>query len=176
MRRRLLLKLAALIPLLTWPFHVTGSSGQTNAKRALLRARVRPSDPGWPTSAQWARLDRDVEGRLLKPVSPFLDCSESAGHSECATALQGVHNPYFIGDEPALTQASGWVDAWTCESSAYAVAAEGTADVVAAVNFARTNNPSPGGQRRGTWLPRYVQCTGFATDLDASDECRHVAR
>jgi hypothetical protein len=92
---------------------------------------VRPSDPGWPTTAQWAQLDRDVEGRLLKPVSPFLSCSGSAGHSECATALQRIHNPYFIGDEPALTQASGWVDAWTCESSAYAVAAERTADVSA---------------------------------------------
>jgi hypothetical protein len=55
---------------------------------------------------------------------------------ECPTALERVHNPYFIGDEPALTQASGWVDAWTCESSAYAVAAERTIDVAATVNFA----------------------------------------
>jgi hypothetical protein len=131
MRRRLLLKLAAIAPLVTWPLHVKGSSGQTNAKRVIPRARARPGGPGWPTTAQWVQLDRDVEGRLLKPVSPFLNCSESAGHSECATALQRVHNPYFIGDEPALTQASGWVDAWTCESSAYAVAAERTADVSA---------------------------------------------
>ena len=138
MRRRLLLKLAALTPLVTWSLDGKGSSGQTNAKR--VHARVRPSDPGWPTTAQWAQLDRDVEGRLLKPVSPFLNCSESAGHYECATVLQRIHNPYSIGDEPALTQASGWVDAWTCESSAYAVAAERTADVAAAVNFARTNN------------------------------------
>jgi len=94
---------------------------------------VRPSDPGWPTGAQWVQLGRDVEGRLLKPVSPFLNCDESGGNSECATGLQGLRNPYFIGDEPALTQASGWVDAWTCESSAYAVAAERTADVAAAV-------------------------------------------
>jgi hypothetical protein len=85
MRRRLLLKLVALAPLVTWPFHVKESSGQTNAKRVLPRARVRPSDPGWPIAGQWAQLDRDVEGRLLKPVSPFLNCSASAGHSDCAT-------------------------------------------------------------------------------------------
>ena len=140
MRRRLLIKLAALVPLVTWQLQVKGFSGQTNAKRVFRRARVRPSDPGWPTTARWAQLDRDVEGRLLKPVSPFLSCSKNARRSECAIALRGVHNPYFIGDEPALTQASGWVDAWTCESSPYAVAAERTADVAAAVNFARTNN------------------------------------
>jgi FAD/FMN-containing dehydrogenase len=140
MRRRLLLKLAALTPLVTWPLDGKGSSDQTIAKRVRARARVRPSDPGWPTAAQWAQLERDVEGRLLKPVSPFLNCDESGGNSECAAGLQGIRNPYFIGDDPALTQASGWVDAWTCESSAYAVAAEKTADVVAAVNFARRNN------------------------------------
>src|SRR5580658_6608669 len=140
MRRRLLLKLAALVPLGAWPLHVKGSSGKANPKRVLLRARVRPSDPGWPTPARWAELDRAVEGRLFKPASPFLNCREDAGHSECAAAVERVHNPYFIGDEPAITQASGWVDAWTCESSAYAVAAERTADVAAAVNFAGKNN------------------------------------
>ncbi|HKW84306.1 MAG TPA: FAD-binding oxidoreductase, partial [Burkholderiaceae bacterium] len=36
-----------------------------------------------------------------------------------------------------LTQTLGWVDAWTSMPSAYAVAAQTTADVVAAVNFAR---------------------------------------
>src|ERR1700689_1090837 len=101
MRRRLLLKLAALSPLVTWSLHFKGSSGYTNPKRVLPRARVRPSDPGWPRVAQWAQLDRDVEGRLLKPVSPFLKCSESADHSECVAAIQRVHNPYFIGDEPS---------------------------------------------------------------------------
>src|SRR6202040_1761536 len=34
----------------------------------------------------------------------------------------------------------GWVDAWISAPSVYAVAAETTDDVVAAVNFARVNN------------------------------------
>ena len=51
-----------------------------------------------------------------------------------------MKNPYYVGDQPALTQTSGWVDAWTSAPSAYAVAAEKTDDIVAAVNFAREHN------------------------------------
>src|SRR5215510_12792665 len=51
-----------------------------------------------------------------------------------------MHNPFYIGDQPAGTQVSGWLDAWTPAPSAYAVAARSAADVVAAVNFARENN------------------------------------
>jgi FAD/FMN-containing dehydrogenase len=51
-----------------------------------------------------------------------------------------LKNPYYIGDEAGLTQTLGWADAWTSKPSAYAVAAESTQDVVAAVNFARENN------------------------------------
>src|SRR5208282_477804 len=42
--------------------------------------------------------------------------------------------------EVGLTQSLGWIGAWTSEPSVYAVAAETTGDVVAAVNFARDNN------------------------------------
>src|SRR5262249_35969104 len=43
-------------------------------------------------------------------------------------------------DQVGLTQSLGWVGAWTSEPSVNAVAAKTTQDVVAAVNFARTNN------------------------------------
>ena len=39
-----------------------------------------------------------------------------------------------------MTQTLGWVGAWTSRPSVYAVAAKSTADVVAAVNFARTHS------------------------------------
>ena len=54
--------------------------------------------------------------------------------------FEKIKNQYFIGDNPALTQMSGWVDAWTSAPSVYAIAATKTEDVVAAVNFARENN------------------------------------
>jgi FAD/FMN-containing dehydrogenase len=136
MRRRLLLKLAALTPVLTCALHAREASGQKTHKGS--RARARPGNPDWPSAEQWAQLNRAVGGRLIQPVSPFAGCG--AGQTDCSAALTGIKNPYWIGDQPALTQASGWVDAWTCMPSAYAVAAEGSADVVAAVNFARNHN------------------------------------
>ena len=108
----------------------------TSAGAATLpRARVRPGDPRWPSAAEWERLRARVSGRLVKPVSPFASCSDG-----CEAALKYIGNPYYVGDEVALTQTSGWMGAWQSQPSAYAVAAESTADVVAAVNFARDHN------------------------------------
>jgi FAD/FMN-containing dehydrogenase len=105
-----------------------------------IRSRVRPGDPAWPSAATWERLNQDVGGQLLKPESPFAHCGVTPISTACSEALAQLKNPYFIGDQPALTQTSGWVDAWTLQSSAYAVAARSTADIVAAVNFAREHN------------------------------------
>ena len=58
----------------------------------------------------------------------------------CRDLFRELKNPYFIGDDVALTQTTGWVDAWTSQPSAYAVAVETATDVAAAVNFARDNN------------------------------------
>ncbi|HYD99892.1 MAG TPA: FAD-binding oxidoreductase [Alphaproteobacteria bacterium] len=95
----------------------------------LPASRVRPGDPGWPSAAQWAALDRQVGGTLVKLQSPL-----AAGGGEMGTLLR---NSYYLGDEPALTQSSGYLDAWTSQPSAYAVAARHAQDVAAAVNFAR---------------------------------------
>jgi FAD/FMN-containing dehydrogenase len=105
-----------------------------------LRVRVRPGEPNWPTFANWEELRSAVGGRLLKPVSPFAACEAAADGETCRGALAHIKNPYYIGDEVALTQTSGWADAWQSQPSAYAVAAQSSADVVAAVNFARTYN------------------------------------
>lgn len=99
--------------------------------------RVRPGDPGWPSSTQWATLQRNLNGQLLALESPFRDCAADPQTTTCSRALAQIDNPYYIGDQPALTQSSGWLDAWTSEPSTYAVAALSTADVAAAVNFAR---------------------------------------
>lgn len=135
MHRRDLLKAALALPLLPWAL----SPDMASASRALpasgLRSRVRPGDPGWPTSTQWDQLKDAVGGRLQALHSPFDHCS--AQNAACQEALAQIKNPYYLGDQPALTQTSGWVDAWMSRPSAYAVAAETTQDVVAAVQFAR---------------------------------------
>jgi FAD/FMN-containing dehydrogenase len=45
-----------------------------------------------------------------------------------------------MGDQPNFTHTSGWLDAWSSQPSAYAVAARTAADVAAAVDFARTHD------------------------------------
>jgi len=137
MNRRDLLKGTATIALqstLLPPF--TGWS----ATASFPVRRVRPSDPRWPSEAQWNALSRDVGDRLIKIHSPLSVCRDTPHGTPCQDIFKELKNPYYIGDEVGLTQTCGWVDAWTAQPSAYAVAARETADIVAAVNFARDNN------------------------------------
>lgn len=139
MNRRDVLKAAFALPFLSGVMTggIASALAATGRKVAnAFRSRVRPGDPEWPSLAEWAGLKNEVGGRLLKLQSPFADPNSAA----CHDALKHIKNPFFIGDEPALTQTSGWADAWVSRPSAYAVAAESTADVVAAVNFARKHH------------------------------------
>ena len=102
--------------------------------------RARPGDPSWPSEANWEELGRRVGGRLLRPASPLEACRAPSGDGSCAEVIANLRNPYFLGDEPALTQTSGWLDAWTSAPSTYAVRAASTEDIVAAVDFARDHN------------------------------------
>ncbi|HEV7716226.1 MAG TPA: FAD-dependent oxidoreductase, partial [Steroidobacteraceae bacterium] len=142
MKRRELLKIALSAPLAgLLAGESTSASG--SARRGIkprVRSRVRPGDSAWPSPAEWDRLKGAVGGRLIQPVSPFANCGASPPADACADAMKHTRNPYFFGDEPALTQTSGWANAWTSQPSVYAVAAANTADVVAAVNFAREHN------------------------------------
>ncbi len=85
--------------------------------------RVRPSDPSWPNAASWDELNQAVGGNLIRLQSPLADCAVAADNSSCQDVLQNLKNPYYIGDQPGLTQTSGWFDAWVSAPSAYAVAA-----------------------------------------------------
>jgi FAD/FMN-containing dehydrogenase len=131
-RRRLLGTLAGL-PFMTGLAHGASAAAQP-------QARVRLGDPAWPSEASWDQLDRDVGGRLIKVRSPLADCVGGTPDANCEQLFKELKNPYYLGDEVGLTQSLGWVGAWTSEPSVYAVAAKTTPDVVAAVNFARTNN------------------------------------
>ncbi len=106
----------------------------------VAKSRVRPGDPKWPSIEKWEELRTKVNGNLIKIKSPFDVCKASLDESVCSTLFEDLRNPYYIGENPALTQTTGWLDAWISQPSVYAVAAHTTSDVVAAVNFARTNN------------------------------------
>jgi FAD/FMN-containing dehydrogenase len=98
---------------------------------------VRPGEPGWPDPAEWAKLRKSVGGRLVKVTSPFAACTPDPGSPACTELFQNLRDPFYIGDSVALTQTLGWTDAWTSQASAYAVLANSSTDVAAAVRFAR---------------------------------------
>jgi FAD/FMN-containing dehydrogenase len=107
------------------------------AKLARVLRRVRPADPAWPSAAEWQKLNNAVGGNLIE-VHPLFDaCERDAKSAACKDAQANLGNPFYIGDQPGGTQVSGWLDAWTPEPSVYAVKARNSADVAAAVNFAR---------------------------------------
>jgi FAD/FMN-containing dehydrogenase len=131
--RRRLLKISAALPFI-------GGLARGASAAAPLQVRVRLGDPAWPSEASWDQLNHDVAGRLIKVRSPLADCVGGTPDAACEQVFKELKNPYYLGDEVGLTQSLGWVGAWTSEPSVYAVAAKTTQDVVAAVNFARTNN------------------------------------
>src|SRR5713226_7017883 len=132
MNRRAFLKAvgsAALLPIL--PRRLSAS---TNFRRR------RPSDATWPSQSAWKRLDEAVGGNLIPVDFPLTIFKTDPASAAAKLLAENLKNPYYIGDQPGLTQTLGWVDAWATKPSVYAVAARNAHDIVEAVNFAREND------------------------------------
>ena len=136
--RRDLLKAAARASLVAAPLNAAVAAVPAAAARKFTR--VRPGDPEWPSDEAWNGLGNAVGNRLVKLDDPLAACRANPDSPACRALLKEIRNPYFISEDPALTETSGWVDAWTSRPSAYAVKVRTTGDAVAAVNFARKNN------------------------------------
>lgn len=108
------------------PSHATATSGF-----------CRPSEPCWPTPADWQQLNSRLGGKLQVPQSPVQPCRVDAAGDACAAAISELKNPFAIQDNPGGTQSLGWLDAWNAAQSTYAVAAENAQDIMASVDFAR---------------------------------------
>ena len=137
MKRRQLLRSAAALPLLSGGLAALlgAAAGPEPARR-----RLRPSDSAWPSAASWAKLKQDVGGNLIEVHELFGSCRAQPNGAACLDALKNMRNPYWIGDQPAGTEVSGWLDAWTPAPSVYAIKARNARDVAASINFARDNN------------------------------------
>ena len=132
MNRRAFLKTigsAALLPLLPGALSAT-----TNFRRR------RPSDALWPSPSAWQRLNDAVGGNLLRVDFPLSLLKTDPTGIAAKLLLENLTNPYYIGDQPGLTQTLGWLDAWATQPSVYAVVARNAHDVAEAVNFARDND------------------------------------
>lgn len=132
--RRTLLKGALAAPLVggvpVLPALAASSDGPT-------MRRVRPGEPGWPSAREWSALNDAVGGHLLKVESPLAACAQSPSSNACTDLFEQIKNPYLISDTPALTQTSGYLDAWTSAPSVYALNATSARDVARTVDFAR---------------------------------------
>jgi len=90
------------------------------------------SGAAWPSRAKWRALDKQVGGRLITTQLPWINAS--------AETFELLKNPFWNEEQPGALQSTGWYGAWTAAASPYAVRAQQTSDIVAAVNFARENN------------------------------------
>ena len=86
----------------------------------------------WPSPDKWQALESQVGGRLITPSLPW-------AHPTPET-FELLKNPFWNEEQPGVQQSTGWYDAWTAVASPYAVRAQQTSDIVAAVDFARDNN------------------------------------
>src|SRR5437899_7906481 len=92
---------------LTIPLVLTGcaSAGSTHHESLAGTVRVRPGDVAWPSDARWDELRRAVGGRLIAPRAPFAAACQLTPSSEsCSDVIKSLKNPYYLGDQPALTQ------------------------------------------------------------------------
>src|SRR4029453_14654557 len=96
---------------------------------ARMNVRRRPSDAEWPSQSAWKGLNDAVRGNLIPVHSPLLALEVNPNSAVAKSLLERLKNPYYIGDEPGLTQTLGWVDAWVTKPSVYAVAAGGAHDI-----------------------------------------------
>ena len=100
----------------------------------------RPHDAGWPTQMAWKRLNDAVDGNLIRVDFPLSIWKTDPNGAAAKLLSKNLRNPFYIGDQPGLTQTLGWVDAWATQPSVYAVAAKNARHIAAAVEFARENN------------------------------------
>ncbi len=138
MKRRSFLKGLASVPLVTGMSQKARGFAEFFPPATPFR-RVRPSDPDWPSAAAWQTLKQQVGGQLSPVELPLAPCQSSFDSAACQAVVKNIQNPYYVGDQPGLTQTLGWVNAWVSKPSAYVVAARNAEDVAAAVNFAREN-------------------------------------
>jgi FAD/FMN-containing dehydrogenase len=120
---------AALLPIL--PHRLSAS---TNFSRR------RPSDATWPSQSAWKQLNEAVGGNLIPVNFPLSEFKTDPAGDAAKRLSENLKNPYYVGDQPGLTQTLGWVDAWATKPSVYAVAARNAQDIAAAVNFARDHD------------------------------------
>ncbi len=112
--------------------------GLHHRKEKAKITRPRPGLSGWPSEAEWNTLNDDVNGNLVKIYDPMKQLGSSDEKNQ--SLLTDLRNPFVVSDNPALTQNTGWLKAWSLASSEYAVVVKNARQVASAVKFADKHN------------------------------------
>jgi FAD/FMN-containing dehydrogenase len=115
---------------------------QSGAAAAAVSLALRPVSVIAKRLPNWAALRSKVGDKLIDIRSPLVECARNHGAGADALFAK-LKNPYYLSDEPSLTQTLGWIDAWTSRPSLKGVAATSAADIAAAIDFARSSGIPP---------------------------------
>jgi hypothetical protein len=107
-----------------------------------------PSQPGWPSEADWAALKTAVKGRLIKPNPPAAACYGASG-DECDSIKSGFKDSAWHAGNPVSNMWQNYNN-YSCIPGGpscsmagypvYVVEAVEPSDVKAAIDFAREKN------------------------------------
>lgn len=120
-----------------------GNAANHDSQKQLMvksACRCEPNQECYPKEADWLALESGLSQKLIQPVSPMVPCQLDAKSVACQKALQTVHNPFLLEDDPGAAQSQGWFKAWELKPSTHVIVAKSTSDVAKAVNFARIHN------------------------------------
>jgi len=113
-----------------------------------------PGSEDWPSEEDWTRLNRTIDGALLKPSPPAAVCYPGPLYNEerCRYLLRAAVATHFYLDDP-LTTLTSWTEGNTCLATlnpignctqggfpVYVVNATTVKHIQAAINFARNRN------------------------------------
>ena len=87
----------------------------------------------------WAALADVLGERLLAVDDPLSACRLNPQAAACRAALSDLHNPFAVEEHPGGFHTTGWYGAFEDRTAEYAVAAESSDDVAAALKDSCTS-------------------------------------
>jgi hypothetical protein len=148
-----------LLPSLFYAFFITALASQQNINTDDTGVQPRtckwiPGETGWPSEQDWATLNQQVKGRLLKPIPPAAGCHRAEYgnvRQSCALISLGFKDSQWHAKNPVSNMWQNWnnyscmpsANGGSCSTSGYpvyVVEAKEASDVKAAVEFARLRN------------------------------------
>jgi hypothetical protein len=118
-----------------------------------LKCKTTPGSKSWPNEHEWAKLNRTMSGRLIKPSPPGAVCHPSQptfNALACPAVEAGWLTTQWHADDPVSVPENNWnndtclpVPTYPCSSEGYpiyVVNATSSEDVKNGVDFATKHN------------------------------------